>query len=255
MKKALPFHRMERSLRFGNPSKRILRRKHKSVAELEAEIRRLRSEVRRLRAKLRPKPKAKVRKPKRITKQELKRFLKQNKKTEAIARYYRVSGSTIKRKVREYGLTGLRKLGRKPFVKKPRFPKPVKQWIPTKKYIDELNRVYRFINIAYPPFKYINPKTLVCSNRKGNPKGKFTTVGAYFIVEQSDVYFVNYARIRYSDKPANFDEIYAWAKENMPDILSEQHRRAAFVIERVIAYTFLRPQSKPEKIRTEVKTT
>ena len=251
MKKALPFRRTERSLRLGNPSKRILRREHKSVAELEAEIRRLKSEVRRLKAKLRPKPKAKVRKPKRITKQELRRFLKQNKKSEAIARYYRVSPSTIKRKVREYRLAGLRKIGRKPFVKKPKFPKPVREWIPTRKYIDELNKVYRFGNIAYPPFKYINPKTLVCSNRKGNPKGKFTSVGAYFIVEQSDVYFVNYARIRYSDKPVDFDEIYAWAKENMPDILSEQYRRAALVIERVIALTFLLPERKPKVIKAK----
>ena len=238
MKKALPFHRMERSLRLGNPSKKILRGEHKSVE---------------LRAKRRKG--ARARKPKRITKRELKRFLKLNKKSLSIARYYRVSESTIKRKVREYGLAGLRKLGRKPFVKRPKFPKPVKEWFPTRKYIDELNKVYRFINIAYPPFKYINPKTLVCSNRKGNPKGKFTTVGAYFIVEQSDVYFVNYARIRYSEKPANFDEIYAWAKENMLDILSEQYRRASFVIERIIAFTFLLPEKKPKKIRMEVKTT
>jgi hypothetical protein len=122
-------------------------------------------------------------------------------------------------------------------------------WIETKKYINDLNETYRFINIAYPPFRYINPKTLVCSDRKGSPKGKFTTVGVYFIVEQSDVYFVNYSRIRYSDKPASFEEIYTWAKENIEDILSVQFRRAAFVIERIIALTFLLPEKKPKVIK------
>jgi len=232
----------------------------KSRAELEAEVRRLRSEIRRLRSevqrlrakvKKRPKPKVRARRPRKITKQELKRFLEQNKKTEAIARYYRVSESTVKRKIREYGLQGLRKRGRKPFVKRPKFPKPIKEWITTRKYIHDLNKIYRFINIAYPPFKYINPKTLVCSDRKGNPKGKFTTVGAYFIVEQSNVYFVNYSRIRYSDKPVDFDEIYAWAKGNMLDILGEQYRRAAFAIERIIAFTFLSPERKPKVIRAK----
>lgn len=237
----------------GNPHKKKLRVKHKSVAELEAEIRTLKSEVRRLKAKLRgkPKPKIRVRKPKRITKQELKRFLKQDKKTEAIARYYRVSESTIKRKIREYGLKGLRKRGRKSSVERPRFPKPVREWIPTQKYIDKLNKIYRFGNIAYPRFKFINPRTLVCSDRKRNPRGKFTTVGAYFIVEQSDVYFINTTQIRYSDKPVDFDEIYAWAKENMPDILAEQYRRAPFVIERIIALTFLSPERKPKVIKAK----
>ena len=217
--------------------------------EHEKEIQRLKAKLR----KLRPKLKVRRRKPRRITKRELKRFVKQNKTTKALAKYFKVSPSTIKRKIKQFGLTGVRKRGRKPFVKRPRFPKPVREWIETRKYIDELNKVYRVVNIQYPPFKYINPKTLVCSGRKGIPKGKFTSVGAYFIVEQSDVYFVNYSRIRYSDKPVDFDEIYAWAKDNMLDILSEQYRRASFVIERIIAFTFLLPERKPKKIRTEVR--
>ena len=193
------------------------------------------------------------RKSRKITKRELGKFVRQGKTTNAIAKYYSASQSTIKRKIKEYGLVGIRKKGRKPLVKRPKPRKPKREWIPTRKYIDGLNKVYHFINIAYPPFKYTNPKTLVCSNRKGNPKGKFTTVGAYFIVEQSDVYFVNYARIRYSGKPVDFNEIYAWAKENMEDILAVQFQRASFVVERIIALTFLLPESKPEKIRTEVK--
>lgn len=221
----------------------------RSRAELEAEIRRLERRIAKLKAELSRRPKL-IRKPRRITKTELRRFLKQNKKTEAIARYYRVSESTIKRKIREYGLKGLRKRGRKPLVEKPKFPKPVREWIPTRKYINDLNKIYHFVNIAYPPFKFINPKTLVCSDRKGSPKGKFTTVGVYFIAEQSDVYFVNYTRIRYSEKPVDFGEIYAWAKENMLDILSEQYRRrASFAIERIIAFTFLLPEKKPKVIK------
>lgn len=225
--------------------------REKSKAELKREVQRLRSEVRRLKRRPRPNPGAKRRKPRRITKRELQKLLKQQKTTKAIARYYRVSESTIKRKVAKYGLTGLRKKGKKPSIKKPRFRRPKAKWIPTRKYIDDLNKNYRFINIIYPPFKYVNPKTLVCSDKKRNLRGKFTTVGAYFIVEQSDVYFVNYARIRYSDKPVDFDEIFAWAKENMDDILSVQFRRAAFVIERIIALTFLLPEKKPKVIKTK----
>lgn len=191
------------------------------------------------------------RKPKKITKRELKRFVNQNKPTKAIARYFRVSEGVVKRKIKEHGLTGLRKRGRKPFVKKPKFPRPKAEWIPTSKYIDNLNKVYRFINIIYPHFRCVNKKTLVCSDRKRNPQGKFTTVGVYFIVEQSDVYFINYSRIRYSEKPANFDEIYAWAKENMDDILSVQFQRASFVVERIIALTFLLPEKKPKVVRAK----
>jgi len=205
-------------------------------ANLEREARRLEREARRLRVR---------------AKRELRKFVGQGKATKAIARYYRVSESSIKRRIRQYGLTGLRKRGRKPRVKKPKLPKPRAEWISTRKYIDNLNKVYRFINIIYPPFRCINKKTLVCSDRKRNPKGKFTTVGVYFIVEQSDVYFVNYSRIRRSDKPLDFDEIYAWAKENMDDNLSVQFQRASFAIERIIALTFLLPEKKPKVIKAK----
>lgn len=221
----------------------------KSRAELEAEVKRLRDKIRRMGA--RPRPKIRIRKPRRITKRELSKFIKQDKTTKALARYFKVSESTIKQAIEKHDLKGLRKRGRKPFIKKPKFPKLVREWIETRKYIDKLNEVYRFINIVYPPFRYINPKTLVCSDRKGNPKGKFTTVGVYFVVEQSAVYFVNYTRIRYSDKPVSFDEIYAWAKENMDDILSVQFQRASFSVEQIVALTFLSPEKKPNVIRAK----
>lgn len=228
-------------------------KKIKKKASLGRELRRLKREVQRLRAELRkrPRPRAKRRRPRRITKRELQKLLRQDKTTKAIAKYYRVSQSTIKRRIKDYGLTGLRRRGKKLFVRKPKFRRPKAKWTPTRKYIDDLNKIYRFINIIYPPFKYINPSTLVCSDQKGNPKGKFTTVGVYFIVEQSDVFFVNYSRIRYSDKPVDFDEINAWVKENMEDILSVQFRKAAFVIERIIAFTFLLPEKKPKAIKAK----
>jgi hypothetical protein len=213
-------------------------KKIRSKAKLEREVQRLRREVRRLK------------RPKKITKRELQRLLKQEKTTNAIAKYYRVSQSTINRKIREHGLTRIRKKGKKRLVK-PRPTMPKAKWIETKKYINDLNKAYRFINIICPPFKYVNTKTLVCSDRKANPKGKFTTVGVYFIVEQSDVFFINYSRIRYSDKPVNFDEIYEWLKENIEDILSVQFQKAAFVIEKIIAFTFLLPEKKPKAIKAK----
>jgi hypothetical protein len=111
MKKAVPSTQTEQPTSAGNPRKKFLRRKHKSVAELEAEIRRLKAEIQRLRARLRLKPKPKVgaRKPKRITRQELMRFLKQDKKTEAIASYYRVSESTNQTKDQRIWLEGAEK--------------------------------------------------------------------------------------------------------------------------------------------------
>lgn len=224
----------------------------KSRAELEAEIQRLKTEVRKLRAEIngRPKPRGKVRKPRKITKSELSKFVKQSKTTKSISKYYKVSESTVKLKIAQFGLVGLRKRGKKPLVKRPKLSRPKLEWIPTRKYIDKINKAYRFVNIAYPPFKWANPKTYVCSDRKDYPKEKFTTVGVYYIVQQSDVYFVNYTRIRYSDKPVEFDEIYAWAKENMLDILGEQYRKASFAVERIIAYTFLLPEKKPKVIKT-----
>lgn len=215
-------------------------KKPRSKAGLEREVQRLRREVRRLKA----------RRPRKITKRELRDLLKQDKTTKAIAKYYRVSQSTIERKIREHGLTGLRKKGKKRLVK-PKPIRPMARWIETKRYINDLNKAYRFINIIYPPFKYVNTKTLVCSDRKGNPKGKFTTVGVYFIVEQSDVFFINYSRVRYSEKSVAFDEIYAWVKENIEDILGVQFRKAAFVIEKIIALTYLLPEKKPKAIKAK----
>ena len=191
-----------------------------------------------------------ARKPRkiRIPKAELRKFVEQNRSTKAIARYYKVSPRTITRRIKAYGLTGLRPKGRKPTVKRPKAPKPIEEWITTKEYFDRLHRTYHFINIRYPAVRYINPKTLVCSNTKSNPKGPFTTVGIYYVVEESNVYFLYQTRIRYSEEPVSFEEIYGWAKENALDMVSVLAPKDVFVVE-VVAFTFMGYKPKPKVIK------
>lgn len=202
------------------------------------------SELKALRKKLAALKPRKVR----IPKIELRKFVEQNRSTKAIARYYKVSSRTITRRIKEYNLTGLRPKGRKPAVKRPRAPRPREAWITTKKYFDRLHSTYHFINIRYPAVRYINPKTLVCSNTKSNPKGLFTTVGIYYIVEESNVYFLYQTRIRYSEEPVPFEEIYRWAKENALDMVSILAPKDVFVVQ-VVAFTFMGSNPKPDRIK------
>ena len=183
----------------------------------------------------------------RIPKAELRKFVEQNRSTRAIARYYKVSPRTVTRRIKQYGLTALRPKGRKPIVEKPRPPKPKEVWITTKEYFDRLHRAYHFINIRYPAVRYINPKTLVCSNTKSNPEGKFTTVGIYYVVEQSNVYFIYQTRIRYSEEPVPLEEIYNWVRDNALDMVSMLVPRDVFVVD-VVAFTFIGSKPKPEHI-------
>jgi len=178
---------------------------------------------------------------------ELRKFVEQNRSTKAIARYYKVSPRTVSRRIKQYGLKGLRPKGRKPIAEKPRAPKPREVWITTKEYFDRLHRAYHFISIRYPAVRYINPKTLVCSNTRSNPKGKFTTVGIYYIVEESNVYFIYQTRIRYSEEPVPFEEIYNWVKDNALDMVTVLVPRDVFVVD-VIAFTFMGSKPKPELI-------
>jgi len=50
----------------------------------------------------------------RIPENELRRFLELNRSTEFIAHYYEVSSRTITRRIKDYGLKGIRARGRKP---------------------------------------------------------------------------------------------------------------------------------------------
>ena len=119
-----------------------------------------------------------------------------------------------------------------------------------RRYLQQLNKTYRFINIKVPPKKWINPETLVSSNLKGNPKGSFTTVGIYFIVLQSDVYLLYTISIQYSEKPVPFEEIYNWIFSNVKDIVLEHAPRTAYVVD-IVALTFEKTVEKPERIVIE----
>lgn len=176
-----------------------------------------------------------------VSKKELGKWVKRNKSNRAIARYFKVSESTIKRRVKQYGLRAVRPRGRKPYLKtRPRrFPKPKDEWVDVKRYFDTLDNQYHFIQPRYPPHKYINPRTKVCSFKRGNPKGKYTTVGIYFVTLQSKVYFLYYTRIRYSRKPVPFQEIYNWISGRVDYVLDELYLKASFSIEQVVAFTFM----------------
>lgn len=183
----------------------------------------------------------------RISKYELQKFVKQNKSTRAISQYYKISQSTITRRIKEYGLTGLRPRGRKPKAIAPRKPRIKTKWISMRRYIQQINRNFRFINIKSPPKKWINPETLVSSNHKRNPKGDFTTVGIYFIIKQSNVHLLYTLSIRYSEEPVPFEEIYSWSSSNVFDIVLEHAPRTAYVVD-VVALTFEKTIEKPKKI-------
>ena len=92
----------------------------------------------------------------------------------------------------------------------------------------------------------LNPQTLVCSNQPKNPEGKFTTVGIYFIVYVSNVYFLYATSIRYKPAPVEFDEIYGWITNNVDAILEQSFPQ--YYIVRVVAYTFFSTKKKPKVI-------
>ena len=182
-----------------------------------------------------------------IPKTELKSLLTQNKSTNAIAQHFRVSQRTITRRIAKYNLKGIRPKGRKPQPKDPKKPKIKSQWISIRRYWNRLNKEFRIANIKVPPKKWINPQTLVASDQKENPKDEFTTVGIYYLVEQSGVYLIYALRIRYAPVPIPFEDIYNWIYPNAYDIVLEHSPRTAFVVD-VLALTFEKTIDKPDKI-------
>ncbi len=181
-----------------------------------------------------------------IPQRELSKLVKENKSTREIAKRFGVSERTIYRRISKYGLKGSRPKGRKPSL----IPKIVKKdkWVSVQRYIGKLNRKYDFVNVNYPRTTFINKKTLVCSNEKNNPKGESTTVGIYYIVKNSGVYFIYRTSVKYQDTPVPFDEIYSWIKSSSYDIVSAFWIETAVEAVKVIAYTFINPQNKPEKV-------
>ena len=183
-----------------------------------------------------------------VTKRELKSFLKQRKRRKAIAKHYKVSVRTIANYINKYGLVGSARQGRPPKPKKPHkiyIKRKGKVWIPVEAYIAKLNEEYQFVNIQYPPYRYVNQRTFVCSNQTRNPRGRYTTVGIYFIVYVSSVYFLFATKIRY--KLVFFKEIYDWITANVQAILEESFPH--YYIVKIVGYTFSRPKKKPKVIR------
>jgi len=193
-----------------------------------------------------PRPK----RPRPISERDLRSFLKQARTRKAISKHYRISESKLDRYIRKYRLGHLVRKGRRPTPKRPDKIEPkviVKTWIPVKNYIRSLDAEYHFVNINYPPMRYINQRTLICSNQKRNPTGLFTTAGIYTIVYVSNVYFLFSLSIRYSQQPRPFKEIYEWVSAAAPAILEESYHSAYYVV-RIIAYTFSRPKRKPRAV-------
>ena len=60
-----------------------------------------------------------------IPRAELRRLIKQNKSTKAIAQHFRVSPRTITRRIAKFNLKGIRSRGRKPKPKAPKKPKKI----------------------------------------------------------------------------------------------------------------------------------
>ena len=177
--------------------------------------------------------------------------MRRGKKREAIAKRYRVSRSTVDRLIRKHRLSHLVRKGRAPLSRKPQEIKPKRlagTWVSVKNYVRHLDNEYNFVNVNGPPLRYVNQKTLVCSNTRRNPAGPFTTVGIYSIVYVSNVYFLFVTSIRYSLQPKPFREIYNWVKTAAPAILEESYHSSYFVV-RIVAYTFYSPKRKPKAIR------
>lgn len=187
-------------------------------------------------------PRKRIEIPKRL----LAKFIKQNKATKWIAHYFKCSERTIYRKIKEYGLKGIRKRGRKrfaveiPIVEKPRI------WIPTKEYIDKLNEIYHFQNIVYPPTKYVNAQTGICSDAQHNPRGKFTTCTIYYIALESKLFFLYPIQYRYSDEGVTLEEIYNYFRENALDMLALSLENTGIEVVDIIAYHFTKKPLEPK---------
>jgi hypothetical protein len=190
------------------------------------------------------------RKKKVITKRQLATLLRQRKTRRAIAKHYHISESKLDRYIRKYKLNRLVRKGRRPTPRKPEKIRPkriVKTWIPVKNYIRSLDAEYHFVNINYPSARYVNQKTLICSNQKRNPIGQFTTVGIYSIVYVSNAFFLFTTSIRYSQQPKPFREVCDWVSVAAPAILEESYHSSYYVV-RIVAYTFSRPKRKPRAV-------
>jgi len=172
-----------------------------------------------------------------VPKKKLERLVRQNLTTREIAQRFKVSKRTITRRIKTYGLKEIRPRGRKP---------KVVGWITTRSYIEELDRKYHFAEGSKSiPYPYINTRTLICSNRKANPKGKFNILQAYFVVSYDKIYLIFDHSFMYRMKAVPFKEIHSWAKRHALENLRRIFTRAKFQVEKIIGYGF----SKAKKVK------
>ena len=185
-----------------------------------------------------------------LTKRTLTRFIKENKATKFIAGYFKVSERTIYYRIKKHGLKGIRKRGKKPLpIVKP-VPIP-KGWITANSYINKLNRQYYFRNITFLPTRYINTNTLVCSNRKREPKRKFTICTVYYVAFESQLYFLYPIQIKYSRKPVSFDEIYHYVRNRAYDLITAKLKGSSIEVVEIVAYHFFIKNRHVSKGTTE----
>ncbi len=184
-----------------------------------------------------------------ISKRLLAKFVKQNKATKWIASYFKVSIRTIYRRIKEYGLKGIRRRGRKPLSKKIPLVEKLNVWLPTKLYIGKLNQIYHFQNIQYPPTKYVNAETRVCSNSQHNPKGKFTNCTVYYIALESRLFFLYAVQYRYSHAGVSLEEIHEYFRENAYDMLSLSLENTGIEVVDIIAFHFTRRTGEAKVIQ------
>lgn len=183
-----------------------------------------------------------------LTKRILKRFVKDNKSTRFIAHYFHVSQRTIYRRIKKWNLKGIRPLGRKkiPIVKPISIPEG---WVTSASYINKLNQQYHFVNITYLPTKYVNTNTRVCSNRKQNPKRKFTICTVYYVAFESQLYFLYPIQIKYSRKPVSFDEIYHFISNRAFDLIKAKLKTSDILVVEIVAFHFFRKNGNEHSFR------
>lgn len=177
-----------------------------------------------------------------LTKRNLKRFVQENKSTKFIAGYYKVSERTIYRRVVKWNLKGIRPKGRKPLP----IVEPIaipKGWITANRYLSKLNKQYHFRNITFFPKRYVNTNTLVCSNRKRNPRGKYASCTVYYVAFESQLYFLYPNKIGYSAKAVSFNEIYRFMKNKAHDLLTAKMKNTNLEVIEVVAFDFLKNPS------------
>jgi hypothetical protein len=179
-----------------------------------------------------------------IKRQELRGFVKQGKSLKAIAYYYGVSESTIRRKIKRWKI----RASKKPFHRK-QLKLPRRSWVPTRLIQNNLEAEFKFINIQHPPYSWFNQRTLVFSNSPRYPKGSFDVLTIYYVGEVSDVYFLFPIRVGLPNAPVGFQEAFAFAQANAKSILEQSLERSAVLARRIVGFALSRKMKKRRLVK------